>query len=136
MNDEQITQTLAKITSSDPRFSREAYELVGHVVKITISKMVESGEERHVTGLELLENIREFALEQFGPMTTEVFKHWGISDTMDIGQVVFNMVDNQLLSSSESDSIDDFDNVFDFHSAFIEPFLPVDHNISDIEAID
>ena len=136
MDDQKITQTLNKITNADPRFSREAYEFIGHVVRWTIEKLAESGEKRHVTGEELLGNIRELALEEFGPMAGEVFRHWGLVNTMDIGHVVFNMVDNQLLSRSENDSIDDFREIFDFQTAFVEPFLPSDTGCPEFEGID
>lgn len=136
MDDQKITQTLSRITDADPRFSREAYEFIGHVVGMTIAKLAESGEKRHVTGLELLENIRELALQEFGPMTSEVFKHWGLRDTMDIGYVVFNMVDNKLLSRSDNDSIEDFRDVFDFQEAFDSPFLPTNSGDSPMKGLD
>ena len=136
MDDQKITQTLTKITEADPRFSREAYEFIGHVVRMTIEKLAASGENRHLTGMELLDNIRELALEEFGPMAGEVLNYWGLRNTMDIGYVVFNMVENQLLSRSENDSIEDFRDVFDFQTAFDSPFLPANSADSEMEAID
>jgi len=43
---------------------------------------------------------------------------------MSIGHIVFNMVDNKLLGSSEEDTIEDFKDGFDFESAFSTPFSP------------
>jgi uncharacterized repeat protein (TIGR04138 family) len=65
-----------------------------------------------------LEGIREFAIEQFGPMVKTVFSHWGIKTTHDFGNIVFNMVEWLLLSKTEQDSINDFKDVYDFDAAF------------------
>ena len=139
MDKVKIVETLARITAADPRFSVEAYEFIGAAVNKAIAEFAESedGGKRHITGAELLDVIRVGALEAYGPMAKTVFNHWGLHDTMDIGHVVFNMVDNKLLCSSENDSIEDFRDVFDFESAFVEPFLPgADLYDTEIEAID
>jgi uncharacterized repeat protein (TIGR04138 family) len=72
----------------------------------------------HVSGRELLEGIREFGLEQYGPMTLTVFQHWGIRTTEDFGEIVFNLVENGLLKKTEEDSRADFKNVYDFKEVF------------------
>jgi uncharacterized repeat protein (TIGR04138 family) len=84
-------------------------------LSFTQKKMEKEG---HVSGKELLEGIREFALQQYGPMTKTLLNHWGITKTADFGNIVFNMIENKLLSKTESDSIEDFKDVFDFEVAF------------------
>ena len=74
--------------------------------------------EKHVNGQELLEGIREFAIEQYGPMVKTVFNHWGITKTGDFGNIFFNLVDKKLLSKTEEDSITDFKDVYDFEHTF------------------
>ncbi|MCG3175976.1 MAG: hypothetical protein MOGMAGMI_00914 [Candidatus Omnitrophica bacterium] len=63
---------------------------------------------RHITGAELLEAIRQEAVEAFGPMASTVLRHWGIKNSLDFGSIVFNMVREQILSKSESDRPEDF----------------------------
>jgi len=55
-------------------------------------------------------------------MAGEVLNSWGINDCQAIGNIVFNMVDNQLLGKSDDDSIQDFNHGFDFKEAFSQPF--------------
>ncbi|MCX7722391.1 MAG: hypothetical protein N2379_04945 [Verrucomicrobiae bacterium] len=120
--DEVIEQILAK----DKRYARDAYEFVREALDYTQKKLFKHKprETPHVTGQELLEGIREFALQRFGPLTLLVFDEWGIRSTEDFGEIVFNMVDAGLLAKTEKDSRADFANGYDFDEAFRQPFLP------------
>lgn len=135
---------LDRILEQDRRYDREAYHFLRDALDYTQTRLAreqatrarkrgagktEEVEDvdtlpRHLTGPELLEGIRDFALEQFGPMVPTVFDEWGIKETRDFGEIVFLMVEAQLLSKTPQDSIDDFDGVYDFHTVFREPFLP------------
>jgi len=125
MKDEQFITTVEKIINNDPRFSEEAYEFISDAVIYTTQRIEKKANTtRHISGQELLEGIKHFAISQFGPLTQEVLATWGITDTISIGHIVFNMVDHHLLGSTEEDSIDDFKNGFDFNTAFTAPFTP------------
>ena len=78
----------------------------------------------HVTGQQLLEGIRLYALKQFGPMVPTVFEYWGIRRCDDFGEMVFNLIRVGIFGKTESDSIDDFRGAYTFHDAFVAPFLP------------
>jgi uncharacterized repeat protein (TIGR04138 family) len=78
--------------------------------------------ERHVTGQELCEAIRRFALEQYGLMAESVLHHWGITSTGDFGEIVYNLIDVGEMSRRETDRREDFDDVFDFSEGFREGF--------------
>ena len=106
---------LKEILRKDPRYKLEAYSFLMSALNFTVSKFPEP---RHVTGQELLQGIRRYGLEQFGPMTRTVFEHWGIKSTKDFGNIVFNLIDVGLLGKTEEDSIDDFKDVYDFEEAF------------------
>jgi uncharacterized repeat protein (TIGR04138 family) len=84
------------------------------------------GSIRHITGQELLDGIRQFALQQFGPMAVTVFEEWGVKNCRDFGDIVFNMVEISLLAKTDKDSRDDFQNGYDFTDAFRKPFWPQD----------
>ena len=68
--------------------------------------------------------IRLYALEQFGPMSLYIFNKWGIYKCSDFGSIVFNLVESQVLGKTESDSPEDFNEGYDFETAFVEPFNP------------
>ena len=126
MHEVSFEEALAKIVAKDPRYHREAYffvrEALDHTQK-TIGKDPR-GRTRHVTGQELLAGIREFALQQFGPMTKTVLEEWGIHVCQDFGEIVFNMIEVGWLAKTERDSRADFLHGYDFDDAFRKPFLP------------
>ena len=118
--------TLALILAKDPRYQSEAYLFVKEALDYTQKLVVKPSREeiRHVSGQELLEGIRAFALTQFGPMAPLVFEEWGIRHCEDFGEIVFNMVEIGLLGKTEKDSRADFQNGYDFEEAFRKPFRP------------
>jgi uncharacterized repeat protein (TIGR04138 family) len=120
--DEAVEQILAK----DSRYTRDAYLFVREALDYT-QKLVGKetrGAIRHVSGQELLDGIRRFALNQFGPMVVTVFEEWGVHNCRDFGEIVFNMVESSLLAKTEKDTRTDFQNGYDFTEAFRKPFWP------------
>jgi uncharacterized repeat protein (TIGR04138 family) len=120
--DEAIEQILAK----DARYHRDAYaflrDALDHTQKLIARQA--RGQMRHVNGPELMHGVREYALQQFGPMTTTVFEEWGVNATDDFGAIVFNMIEIGLLAKTEKDQPADFSAVYDFDEAFRRPFQP------------
>jgi len=114
------------ITARDQRYHRDAYCFVREALDHTQQKDVKSRESQvcHVTGQELLAGIREFALQEFGPMTLFVLEQWGVKRCEDFGEIVFNMVESSLLAKTEKDSRNDFRDGYSFEEAFRRPFLP------------
>ena len=110
---------LRRILEKDQRYPVEAYLFVLEALHFTREKYKK---ERHVTGQELCEGIRELALSRYGPMTKIVFEHWGIKNTTDFGTIVFNMVNEKVLSKTEEDSIADFKDIYDFDDVFVKQY--------------
>lgn len=106
---------LIKVLDKDKRYDPESYSFVMSALTYTTKIL---GRKGHVGGKELMEGLREYALEQFGPMARVVFKHWGIKTTDDFGEIVFNMIDAGILGKSDKDSKKDFNNRYDFKKAF------------------
>jgi uncharacterized repeat protein (TIGR04138 family) len=128
MQEVNFDEALEKILANDPRFSRDAYLFLRESLDFT-QKLIgkeNKGNVRHVTGQELLDGIRQLALQQFGPMAVTVFEEWGVKNSRDFGEIVFNMVEASLLAKTENDSRDDFQNGYDFTDAFRKPFWPQD----------
>lgn len=73
---------------------------------------------RHVSGQELCEGIRKYAIDQFGPLARTVLEHWGIDATVDFGQIVFALVSIGLMRKTDEDSLEDFKAVYEFKDAF------------------
>jgi uncharacterized repeat protein (TIGR04138 family) len=85
---------------------------------------VPANEVRHVTGQQLLEGARDYALAQYGPMALALLHEWGLRCGEDIGEIVFNMIEASLLAKTDQDSRQDFKDGYDFEEAFRKPFLP------------
>lgn len=78
--------------------------------------------ERHLTGQQLCEACRRFAIEQYGMMARVVLGNWNINSTSDVGEIVYNLIRVDLMRKSASDRREDFDDVFDFKQAFDDDF--------------
>lgn len=121
-------EVVEQITAKDRRYARDAYqflrEALDHTHKAAGKPAAKGKQIRHVTGQELLEGIREYALQQYGPMAMTVLEEWGIRSCTDFGEIVFIMVEHSLLKKTDKDSRADFENGYNFHTAFREPFLP------------
>lgn len=128
MNAPNFEEGVERILKLDARFHRDAYYFLREALDYTqkiIARRNQNRPTKHVTGQELLEGIRDYALEQFGPMTIAVLEEWGIKNCPDFGELVFNMVETSLLAKTESDSRADFQTGYDFAATFQKPFLPV-----------
>lgn len=117
---------------SDPRYSVEAYEFLCQALAYTQQVVVPrpkspppekgKGEDgiNHVSGQQLCEGIRRYALDQFGLMAPVVLKCWGIRESADFGRMVYHLIEAGLWHKSDDDSIDHFSNQFDIETAFRE----------------
>ncbi|MDG2126037.1 MAG: hypothetical protein P8J87_20220, partial [Verrucomicrobiales bacterium] len=84
---------IAEIVERDPRFHPDSYSLLRDALDFTMRGiMKKEDEERHVTGVELLDGFRKHALEEFGPMTFSVLDDWGVSSSANVGEMVFNLI--------------------------------------------
>lgn len=126
MQEATFEEALEQILAKDPRYQRDAYAFVREALDFTqkIVSREAGGKIRHVSGQELLDGIRQFALAQFGPMAITVFEEWGIRNCRDFGNMVFNMVATHLLAKTDADSLADFESGYTFDGAFRKPFLP------------
>jgi len=78
--------------------------------------------ERHLTGQQLCEAIRIFALEQYGYMAKCVLNSWGVHKTGDFGEIVFNLIRIGQMRKTKDDRREDFNDVFDFESGLTQSF--------------
>jgi uncharacterized repeat protein (TIGR04138 family) len=81
----------------------------------------------HVSGQQLCGALRDLAIERWGPLARSVLACWNIHRTRDFGAMVFLLVEHEFMGRQDSDSIDDFDQVYDFADAFGDYEIPLDH---------
>jgi uncharacterized repeat protein (TIGR04138 family) len=101
----------------DTRYKLSAYEFVLNGLEFYLAHL---GEKRHVTGQEFSTGLLLFAQRQFGPLALNVLNTWGITGTIDLGNIVYNLIDIGLMSKQPEDSLDHFYNVTDFCDFFRE----------------
>lgn len=129
MQTENFDEKVEQIVAQDARYARDAYKFVREVLahaqkKPAPNKKIQVQRPQHVSGQELLESVRQYTLKEFGPMGKHVLAEWGIFRCEDVGGVVFNMVEAEILSKRKEDVQEDFAGGFDFEEAFVRPFLP------------
>ncbi len=112
-------EKIDEILKKDNRYRAEAYFFLLAALEYSLEKL---GMRRHLTGKELLDGIKEFAIRQYGPMTKTVFESWGVKATDDFGEIVFNMVEVGVLSRTEQDTKEDFHGVYDFEEVFVKQY--------------
>jgi uncharacterized repeat protein (TIGR04138 family) len=129
MQDSNFPRIVALICKEDARFDRKAYDFVrlglDHTVKeIRKKDASRTGKSRHVTGPELLDGLKVYALEQFGPLSKTVLNSWGVRRCQDFGDIVFNLIECNAFSKTDNDRREDFSDLYDFDEVFVKPFLP------------
>lgn len=126
MHEKSFEEVLEQIVAKDQRYTRDAYLFVREALDFAQKSVAKEakGQMRHITGQELLGGIRDFALQQFGPMAMLVLEEWGVKRCEDFGEIVFNMVEANLLAKTETDSREDFKGHYDFFETFRKPFMP------------
>ena len=132
MQDSEFGEIVALICKDDSRFHRRAYEFVRlNSRPIRSSELrkrdtaTRTDKSRHVSGRELVEGLRVFALDQFGPMAKTVLNSWGVNNCRDFGDIVFNLIEYKVFSKTgTTDRQEDFESIYDFDEAFVKPFLP------------
>lgn len=75
---------------------------------------------RHLSGPEVAHGCREFARRQFGLLAPDVLRHWGVTETLDLGRIVYTLVDVGLLITQPGDRLEDFAGAYEFAQAFDE----------------
>ena len=131
-------QRLAALAAQDRRYPVEAYHFVFEALDYVIERQerlsARCGEraaaDRHVSVHQLLEGLREYALEQFGPLARLVLERWNIYRTEDFGEIVFSLVEHRLLNKQDADRKSDFRNGFNFREAFDKAWRPIPKPVS------
>ena len=86
--------------------------------------------ERHLTGQQLCEAARAYALQQYGYLARTVLSTWGITSTADFGEIVFNMIEIGQMRKTRKDKREDFHDAYDFAEVFsCEPAFVVPDSV-------
>ena len=116
---------IEELTSQDRRYPAEPYHFVFEALDHALTgRRSRFRPSRHIGVPELLDAIRDLALEQFGPLACCVFESWGVFATEDFGEIVFSLVDHDLLNRNECDRKEEFEGGYSFREVFEEMYTP------------
>jgi uncharacterized repeat protein (TIGR04138 family) len=109
-----------EIVRRDARYRGEGYAFLLEALDFTIQRRGKG--RKHVSGPELLDGYRDFAVAQFGLLARPVLAEWGVTSTDDVGEMVFALIEEDLLQKTADDRREDFHALFDFTETFDREF--------------
>ena len=115
-----MKKKLEKIAREDGRFSPQAVRFVYEGLGYTAKKII--AEPEHITGQALCKGLRKLAIEKWGRLAMLVLNSWNVKTTRDFGEIVYLMIRHKWMSAQPTDSVDDFNDVYDFKTVFKDQF--------------
>ncbi len=120
-----FNEAVEMVVNQDNRYAPAGYHFLREALDFTIKQLKKAKEpSKHVSGPQLLNGIRLYALKEFGPMVVTVFEYWGIRRCEDFGQMVFNLIHVGVFGKNETDRVEDFEGCYTFEEACVRPFKP------------
>ncbi len=129
---EKPEKSFDEVIRTDGRYPPDAYAFLHEGVAEAVKRLygAKAGDEesharlsqqripRHVTGQQICHALRELALQRWGMLAMTVLGKWNIRQTLDFGNMVYLLIQNQFMKKTEEDSLEDFRDVYDFAEAF------------------
>ena len=110
------SDAFADIVAKDSRYDARAYALLMDCIHYL------GREDRHMSAEDILDEFRERALDQYGPLTYTVLTEWGLSCCEDIGEMMFNLTEFHRVGKDEEDTPESFLGGYDFKETFLDPY--------------
>ena len=110
------SDSFADIVGKDSRYNARAYAFLMDCVHYL------GKEGGHMSSADVMDEFKERALDQYGPMAYTVLSEWGLSSTEDIGEMMFNLVEFRRVRKEDDDRQEDFRGGYDFKETFLGPY--------------
>ena len=107
-------EKINSIIAGDRRYKADAYSFV---LDALANASLEQVAPRHLSAAELLASMRDF-----GEFDREIFSEWGVNSASDFGNIVYNLIDAELLFANENDRRSDFDIDFELTLPPVEEY--------------
>ena len=120
--DTRNAESMERLILADGRYPLDAYAFLHDALASAVKKVhgdepAEPG-QRHVSGADLCLALRDAAIDRWGMLARTVLRKWNVNSTLDFGQMVYLLVDNNFMQKTDDDSLEDFRDVYDFGKAF------------------
>ena len=127
---EEQLDIIRKICEEDDTFPPMAYCFVRDSVHKALDNIAKAKRQNlfaddnppDIKGADLCRFFRDTLINRFGPSAIDVLDTWNIKKTSDFGKIIYKLISVEILGKSENDSIEDFDDVFDFTEEFVMPY--------------
>ncbi len=121
-----MKESIEEIADKDGRYHAGALKFVHDGLTYSVHEVGDDlGDEAsryHISGQELCKGLAELAKEKWGRLGKTVLNRWGVKNTRDFGEIVYLMIEHQWMNDQPGDSIDDFNDVYDFKTVFEDEF--------------
>ncbi len=114
-----LEDAIERIRYHQPQYDRAAYLFVLAALHRRLDQLESP---RHLEGAELAEAVRQLALDTYGLMSRTVLEHWGVHSTSDLGDIVYLLVEHDVLITRPTDSREDFEGLYSFEEVFDEDY--------------
>ncbi len=122
-----MKKTIEEIVQQDGRYDGRALKFVFEGLASTIDELRQHEDPEqpphHISGQELAWGLARLAQKRWGRLAGMVLERWGVRDTRDFGEIVYLMIDSGWMTSQETDTVEDFDEVFNFGEVFEAQFV-------------
>ncbi len=122
----QFDHAVEAITARHPEYAADAYTFIHESLNDTVQQLSKDGAPRHLSAEELYFGSCMFAVKQYGPLAIEVLNHWGIEDSSDIGNLVYNLIEEGIFGKQKEDAREQFDGLPDLKDLLDRPFGALD----------
>jgi len=125
----QSGKSMEDVIRGDGRYPLEAFAFLHDALNRAVDdvygpeasasqEVSEDVSPRHVSGMQLCHAMRDLALERWGHLAKPVLAKWNIHATIDLGNMVYLLVNNSFMRKTDEDSVEDFRDVYSFDDAF------------------
>ncbi len=103
------------VVREDGRYLPEAYGFLHEGLNLAVERVHDAAVEkdRHVSGQQLAAALRDLARMRYGLMAKTVLQRWGVRKSIDFGNMVYLLIEHELMGKTDGDSIEDFRDQFD-----------------------
>ncbi len=123
MNDQSFDDAVMRISSHKKcEYDIEAFYFIRDCLNSAMKKKNLDSGPRHVSGAELCEEVKQYALAEFGPMAAFMMRKWNMRTSSDIGEIVYLLIIEGVFGKSGEDRREDFDNIFSFEEVLTQPY--------------
>ena len=101
-------EIIGDIVSRHEDYAPDAYDFLRQALDHSAQRFKQDRKTAHLSAEELYLGVCSLALEEYGPMAKSVLEYWGILSSVDVGEIVFRLIEVGVFGKQEGDSINQF----------------------------